>query len=771
MIRTLSLVLLFAVANLAHASDLTPAQAKPGVSVQRLGNLVTLSNGFTELTFDCASHRVVRLSADHTGQGHFRANLLSREGMDIEGDAGGAPATVRIAQMNPQRASVSFRWGPAGRPVRLIVSLHQRDRGVHVEAVLPNSTDYIRLMLRQWFLLGIFQRGVVQYVAGQSQYFNSTNPLRLFYTIDRRNGSVALVPDAVTAPREASLLSGNNAMQCGIVLRAQIAPDIRDQWRDGTPRAALLATGSKSSRLGFSLYANDLPYPAHRKDSRVDGMSDAQARSIAAYFTATYASAAGVLGSYSEPGSAYPTLAHPGRPYGNAFNFFDPDSWETVTTLAYSGDPLLQREARRILERSEGAQLPDGQIPHHFVNGNPTFLSIAGSSQTGPNIFWTLAAIEYVTATGNEKWLRAHYAHLRMATDWVLARYNPREELVRASGPLFIDVFRRSGFTLDTNVFTYYLLGRMSGVAASCEDSVTARRYLVMRTKLREGILRNLWNGQDHFVTERHADGSTRDFVDYDGNFAALAFGILPGPADARRLLRRLDSGPHVHPGGYGTWVSERRYDKRDCYKENDGDSDVAMARIWWLDMAARVRMGDIASFDAMFTEIENDLLHDVWLPERYDSVGKPAHNSYYHEYPEVFTMVLREMRYGVHLGLQGVAIRPFGERKFSLHLGALRVDFSPTHILLTVPGSNERSFIIKGLMSGQRYFLSTGQRLTSDAHGNLNFIASAEKPLVISQEKMANQKSAVNHRTAPSYLGPEQKSSQRAGIGSEPRM
>ena len=287
----------------------------------------------------------------------------------------------------------------------------------------------------------------------------------------------------------------------------------------------------------------------------------------------------------------------------------------------------------------------------------------------------------------------------------------------------------------------------MSGVATFCNDPATAKRYLAMRANLRAGLLHNLWNGRDHFITERHADGTTRDFVDYDGNFAALAFGVLPGQADARKLLRRLDSGPHVHPGGYGTWVSERRYDKQDCYKGNDGDSDVAMARIWWLDMAARVRMDDIATFDAMFTKIENDLLQDVWLPERYNAAGKPAHNSYYHEYPEIFTMVLREMLYGVHVGVQSVAIRPFGVRRFSLHLGALRVDYSPTRIALTVPGSNERSFVITGLTPGQQYLLSTGQRLTADAQGGLSFTASAGKFLVIAPAKPANQDRAVNRR------------------------
>jgi hypothetical protein len=273
-----------------------------------------------------------------------------------------------------------------------------------------------------------------------------------------------------------------------------------------------------------------------------------------------------------------------------------------------------------------------------------------------------------------------------MAADWVLSRYDPNEELVRADGPLFIDVFRRSGFTLDTNVFALYLLDRMSEVASFYHDQATVSRYDALRVRIRAGIFRRLWDGHDHFVTERHADGTTRDFVDYDGNFGALAFGVLPNDADARRLLARLDSGAHTHPGGYGTWVSERRYEKPECYKANDGDSDVAMARIWWLDMAARVRMGDRATFDALFERVESDLLSNVWMPERYDAQGRPAHNGFYHEYPEVLTMAMREMRYGVHVGMREVTIRPLDVQHFSLRAGGLRVDYDPERISLLVP-------------------------------------------------------------------------------------
>src|ERR1700691_3888853 len=77
----------------------------------------------------------------------------------------------------------------------------------------------ISAALRQWFLLGLFDRGVVQYVAGQRQTFTSRNCLRLFYTMDRENGSVALEPDNTGDLAETVLLSGDDNFASGIKLR------------------------------------------------------------------------------------------------------------------------------------------------------------------------------------------------------------------------------------------------------------------------------------------------------------------------------------------------------------------------------------------------------------------------------------------------------------------------------------------------------------------------------------------------------------------------
>ena len=42
----------------------------------------------------------------------------------------------------------------------------------------------------------------------------------------------------------------------------------------------------------------------------------------------------------------------------------------------------------------------------------------------------------------------------------------------------------------------------------------------------------------------------------------------------------------------------------------------------------------------------------------------------YYFEYPSLVTMLVREVRYGINLGLMEVTIAPFGPTDFSYHVG-----------------------------------------------------------------------------------------------------
>jgi hypothetical protein len=434
-----------------------------------------------------------------------------------------------------------------------------------------------------------------------------------------------------------------------------------------------------------------------------------------------------VLGSYDLPGSAYPTLATPGRSYGNGNSFFDPDSWEIVRGLLYSGDRYLQDQARQVIERSGAAMLPSGQVPHHFEGADPTYVAISGATQTGPNIFWISSVLDYAAATGDQSWLRSHIGDVENAMRFLTDRYDPAVQLISAPGPLWIDVFIRENYTSDTNAFMVGLLRRVAGAEAALGDPARAAERRAMADHIVAGMNEHLWAG-DHYVTQLNPDGTTRDLVDYDSNLLAVAYGVAP-PDRAQAILHRVDSGPCTH--GRATWVSEKFYGPADTYNGNTGDSATAMGRIGWADALARRQVGDRATYrDAILDPLRSDLLERTWLTERYDCAGNAIRAQYYHEYPQVVAMLLREVTYGIELGIDTVTIDPFDSTAYDYAIGNVAVSYSRRAVDINVPGSGDRRFDIHGMDAGANYQVVTAgphaqrQRVRADDQGILRFSA-----------------------------------------------
>jgi hypothetical protein len=211
--------------------------------------------------------------------------------------------------------------------------------------------------------------------------------------------------------------------------------------------------------------------------------------------------------------------------------------------------------------------------------------------------------------------------------------------------------------------------------------------------------------------------------VDYDGNYAAVAFGAA-NQEQAAAILRRLDSGSHTHPGNRGTWVSEKYYGPQDCFGGNTGDSATAMARIWWLDLAARRATGDVTNFYKYFRPIQDDLLQHTWLTERYGAQGKSIRAPYYHEYPEITAMVLREMVYGIDIKINRIQIKPFGIHSFHYEMGDMDISYSQDAVSLHIPGQSARTYEICGLYPNTPYVLSTGHVIMTDSDETAKFTA-----------------------------------------------
>lgn len=392
---------------------------------------------------------------------------------------------------------------------------------------------------------------------------------------------------------------------------------------------------------------------------------------------AVYGSPAGALVSldWAPEGRISPCVAHPDRCYDNTFNYFDPDSYLSISALLYSGDSNLIEESRKLIETTgchiclpgmEKLNCSIGQIPHHFVGKNVTFRALSGATQTGPNIFWTLSALQVAKATANMSWIESQLWRIRLSVSFLLRYFNATYGLINAPGSLWVDTFIRRSFTSDSNAMMVHLLREMSALETFVGNSSGADLYTRLADTIVDAMNEYLWR-DDHYVTQltvfHNGSHLVRDFVDYDANLLAVAFGVS-NLTRSRDILQRVDSGQCTHRRP--TWVSEKLYDKKNCNLNNTGDSAVSMGRIGWADARARKQMaimGDSKSgsffVSVILQPILEDLLENTWMYERYQCEGNPTHSNYYIEYPEVIVMMLREVYYGIDVGLINVTIEP----------------------------------------------------------------------------------------------------------------
>lgn len=635
-----------------------------------------------------------------------------------------AKIKVRIEGIvdDPEEPLVTSTW---------ILSLAARERSFELEtSTRPlGSADvagvHIASYLAPTSVNGLFDRGVVQMMNSSAPYFASEDALNRFYTL----GGGGSVDIKARGQSESVLLSadGSSFYRSGLQQVLSGSYPQRDRWDDAGWESASATHVDVGQRWETSatIAANNFDFPV----STVPSGPNLPFEDLRALYTAIYGTSVGSLVSYEYPGETAVTVAHPDRGYFPGLNFFDPDAWMSVSSLVYSGDPYLQNEARKLIETSGSDMLPSGQIPHHYEGTKPTYVAISGATQTGPNIFWVAAALQYAKASGDYEWLRTNMPRIERALEFLTDRYDPEVKLVNAPGPLWIDVFIREGYTADTNAYMVEILRQVANAEEFLDDEDLAAERRSLADDIVEGMNEHLWS-KDHYVTQMNPDGTTRDLVDYDANLLAIAFGVAP-PERAAKIYDRVDSGPYTH--AKPTYVSEKYYGPGDTYGGNTGDSAVTLGRIGWADGLARARTGDLTTFNDLIVDpIRIDLLENTWLTERYNRQGQAVRTPFYHGYPEMLVMLLREAVYGINLGLNDVVIDPFGRSDFRYHVGNVDVAYSQRELELKLPGSGDKRFAIHDLVREAEYSIVAEneggalqrKQTTTDKQGVLRFTA-----------------------------------------------
>jgi hypothetical protein len=313
-------------------------------------------------------------------------------------------------------------------------------------------------------------------------------------------------------------------------------------------------------------------------------------------------------------------------------------------------------------------------------------------------------------------------------------------------GPLWIDVLVRENYTSDSGAMIVPVLEQLAEFYIYADgDQTTANELRLVASKVITSVNRYLWAPSgDHLVTRLNLDKTTtRDFVDYDSNLIAVAFGVIPD-ANVSSVLQRVDSGSYTHVRA--TWCSEIPYsgDAPDCYIVGGtvcGDSVVTLARIGWVDSLARQRVKDAATVrNILLAPLQQDLLANTWLNERYNSSGDQVRTDFYFEYPSLITIMLREVVYGINIGLTTVTISPLlldDIPSFTYRIGNIYVKFNPAHVELSLPGviaqSQSKTCTIRSLYKRVPYQITPNSNcatasspftVVSDESGSVTFDA-----------------------------------------------
>lgn len=139
--------------------------------------------------------------------------------------------------------------------------------------------------------------------------------------------------------------------------------------------------------------------------------------------------------------------------------------------------------------------------------------------------FLNSSALIYVENSGDYEWLKSNIASLELAMSYLEKMYSSNFQLIFSPGSLYIDVFIRNQFTSDSNAYLFRVLRWLADAEVFLGNHQKAGYYNNLASNLYQGMQKHLWVN-DHFITQRNMDGTIRDFVDFDANTIAIAFGL-----------------------------------------------------------------------------------------------------------------------------------------------------------------------------------------------------------------------------------------------------
>jgi hypothetical protein len=366
---------------------------------------VVATNGYVQLEFDLVHPQIDVVKADFQGQGRYGANLMAhgldhlyRYGILLEHDllvdgkiithastSGTSLPQVHVLTNTSTKIELQILSVHVNDVISsdwlISISAGQRFFTLNVTVtVLTPSRHTVDARVAQYLSptssLGQFERGVQQMMNSSHHYFATSEKLHQYYALGETGSLTSIAQSTQTV-----LLSStynDTFFRSGVhyVLFGQF-PSKENQWSDiETITPTLLAAGEKFT-LNATILANNFDFPIVYP--YYDIQVDMPIEHIRSMHTGVYASPASSLVSFDIiEGVIASNPSFPNRPYGQLYNFYDPDSWMSISAMSYLSDPYLFKEIKKLLETSLRSVLPSGQLPVIklciYANNNSTIL-------------------------------------------------------------------------------------------------------------------------------------------------------------------------------------------------------------------------------------------------------------------------------------------------------------------------------------------------------------------------------------------------------------
>jgi hypothetical protein len=289
----------------------------------------------------------------------------------------------------------------------------------------------------------------------------------------------------------------------------------------------------------------------------------------------------------------------------------------------------------------------NGGLYQHWVPGNPLDALASPTYLQNADVIYR--------RTLDREWLSAQIGSINRSAEY-LAGLTGSDGAVGGSG-YYIERPVRLGCDGVTQPHAVDAFRRAAALNRVHGDRDRSRRYDALAAKVQRSFQKHFWMG-DHFAEYRHPE---RGFIDRhglsDANWAALAFGVA-SPPQRRMLWARIRSAPGFYYGGMPTGVvtDPASYEGWE-FSYPDRMDLAAMGRVWYLEAAARARMGDAAGLlDTILRVCRAGRASGYFWRERYGKDGGYGAQKYC-EYPANLIRVVQRFLFGVELALDGTIV------------------------------------------------------------------------------------------------------------------